>query len=743
MFCRLLKFSIFFPLVIAAVIFPLIHGACAPDVSDIESNPFSLLEVKPYIGDETSFRETALTTSRFAIDDESVEGWLSPAENMLRFPIGFNRGAHLHMRLRVVIDSEYAVGGLTARVEFEKTGGSDPELIFETRPEQINELVNGWTEINLDLNRWAPASGELKLIADGTLASDPDVHLFWGEPLIYYPEERKRRNVLLIGVDTLRQDVVSPYCDDPSITPNLTQLAEESTRFNRVWSQSPWTMPSFASMITGNYASTVGAIGYHSKLPKSATTIGEILRQHGYATGTSCGNPWLGNEDSGFEQGMDSLWYIQNAVAQDAVASAKDFIERSKDRDWFCFLHFQDPHSDYEAPVEFAEKFTAPDYHGRYPTSFPDLDTWRLEGYQPDWTEFDQIQNLYKAEVAYVDHCLGELFDWMDETGVMDDTLVIFSADHGEEFYEHEHFGHGHSQFDVLVRTPLIIKGPGFSENSQIDTPVGNTDIVPTILKYLEIPAPDFLPGTPLQEIVSTGLDSNRIISGEECYDNAQRFAVEWPYKCIVDFISGKSSLYDLENDPGETADIAFSHPDLVEKLTDEMRRMLPRKPHFLVIFVGHPDDNEMTFSGTLSLEGGIDTVQEYAFSDVDSFSIDENTIQFDVTHETGEKFYKLLVVFPSHLSYDMGVSVRIDGDVPGDRFYPYGTADTALDGEAEINIGTFPWPANIPGNYENLKTACYVIAVPGIDPEVDESGMDAGLDAETIEQLRAIGYLN
>ena len=651
------------------------------------------------------------------------------------------------MRIRLVIDRESAIGNLTARVEFAPSAerNESPQVLFETSPEQITDLVQNWTPVEIDLSGMRYSSGELRFVADGSLAGDPDVHLLWGEPAIYYPDDRKHRNVLLIGVDTLRQDMCSPFGAETKIMPNLIGLWANGSLFGRVWSQSPWTFPSFASMITGNYPSTIGAIGYYERIPESATTIGEILRSYGYATHISCGNPWLGNENSGFEQGIDSLWYEQDAIAADAVGSAMDFISRSQDRDWFCFLHFQDPHSDYEPPAEFADKFRDPNYSGQYPMAFRDLDMWRLEGYQYDPSEVEQVRNLYKAEVAYVDSCIGDLFNWMASNGFMDDTIIIFAADHGEEFLEHGHFGHGQSQFEVLVRTPLIVKAPGFPDNARNDVPVSNLDIVPTILRSLDIPVPENLPGMPLQDILRVPPDYDRIILGEECYDDASRFAVEWPYKCIVDFMSGNSTLYDLANDPGELIDISGSYPEIVRTLSDSMRtNMIPRKPHFIVMIVGNPDDEVMQFSGTFTVPGGIDFVRDYSLNENDILNVSENTIEFDIVNSLhGKKTLKIIVIFPSRGSYDLEASVGIDGESHGDRFFPFGTDEAASTGEASINIGEFPWPANIPHNFRDMGSALYILAIPGLDP--DESGMEQeyGLDPDTIEQLRAIGYLN
>jgi len=701
----------------------------------------SLLLVAPYVGDETEIRDPAPETERLEVGDESIEGWVAPPEKVFRFPVELGSNAYLSFMFCARTTEAAEKEDISIRVEFVRDGAMSGRLVYPTNRRHDPDFRNRWIHVNVPIG--ASGKGELKLMVDGPLAENPDAIKFWGQPAVYHPDQRYGRNVLLIGVDTMRRDSCTPFDGRPEIMPSLDVISEECTLFTHTWSQAPWTLPSFASMITGRYPSPIGATGYNERLPLSAKTVGEIVREYGYATETVCGNPWLGNPNSGFHQGMDGLWYQRNSRGHESIAKAKEFMRRAEDRDWFCFLHFQDPHTSYEPLAQYADRLCDPSYEGQYKYEFMDESKWRSDGFTPDEDDLGQVRGLYDAECAFVDFSLRQLFAWMDENGFLENTLVIFAGDHGEEFFEHGSFGHGQNHYEELVRMPLIVKGPGFPEGGEIDVPTGNMDIVPTILEYLEIPLPEDLPGVPLQDIISGEYSETRVIYGEECNADSVKFGVEWPYKCILNFSTGETQLYDLEDDPGETTDISDGEPELVERLSRGIvLNMIPRNHAFFLAVIGNPDDEPVRFTGTLEIPDGIRAVREYAFQDGDSFTVRGNTISFDIAGTINdEKKEKVLVIFPSHGSYECEANVMVNGRTPGDRFYPHGTSVPEPSGMASIDIAEFPWPAGVPGGYLQGRSACYLIGTPGMDPSEEEMEGRA-LDATALEQLRALGYL-
>ncbi|HDS29759.1 MAG TPA: hypothetical protein ENN67_01820, partial [Firmicutes bacterium] len=320
-----------------------------------------LVYLSPFIGNETEIRTPPPEPERISVREESVEGWLAPDEGVLRFPVRIMNGARLSLRLGANYDlkgQSAKAPNFTATIEYHseippkpsETGETPSPVIYEFSLEQKSQCFFNWQEVDISLDNFPPGKGEIRFIADGLETDEGTIRLMWGHPTVYHPDKRRHKNILLIGVDTLRADSLSIYGGRPEVSPNLELFSQTSTTFMQARSQSSWTLPSFASMVTGHLPSTIGAVEYSGHLPQRATTLGEILRPMGYATQTICTNAWLGNRQSGFEQGMDGIWYRNDPPAQTAIHQVYEFIMRSMGRDWFCFIHLMDPHAPFNPP---------------------------------------------------------------------------------------------------------------------------------------------------------------------------------------------------------------------------------------------------------------------------------------------------------------------------------------------------------------------------------------------------------
>ena len=679
------------------------------------------------------------------IDEESVAGWLSPGEGALRFPVQLRESERLSLRLGATSQEGAESGSLTAIVEFTPVGGSARQLYrVDIGPD--SGFFSKWVDIDVDLGDMAPGNGELRFEIEGSLAGDPDIKVLWGQPAVYYAGRIDHKHVLLIGVDTLRRDPLMMYGGNPLITPRIGRLSREATTFTRAWSQAPWTVPSFASMITGRYPADISPTLATDQLPNSAETLGEMLLAEDFATMTICGNAYLGNENSGFQQGMESLWYRLSATPSDSVEKAKEFIDRSDGRDWFLFLHFMDPHGPYDPPEEYIDKLCDPTYSGEYRSSFEDGLEWQLATERPSDEDIERVRCLYDAEVADLDQAIGDLLLYLRQKDIHDDTLVILAADHGEEFFEHGEFEHGQSLYEEMVHLPLVVWGREFTPGMMLDTPVANLDIAPTILSFLGEPYSD-LPGVPLQEVASGNASRNRIILGEGNLRRSshRKFAVQWPYKCILDFFTGETWLYDLENDPDELHDVDEQFPTLTEQLAREMiLKMPPSQTMFAISMLGYPEGGPRWFSGTIKVPAGVGAAIDSGFLDTDDFSIDGETINFRFSSETTvEDPIKALIIVPAPGGDTIEVSLLSDGMVQPDRFYPYASAEAATGGSATVRVYDLPWPAQLPPDAMERPVACYIIGIPGF-PRGEETGFEhRELDPQTLEELRALGYIN
>jgi arylsulfatase A-like enzyme len=712
----------------------------------------SLLLRTPYIGTETEFRNPPPEPGRVDKDECSVIGWFSPPEAALRFPVELRENPHLSLRLtinsRIPIESE----SLRLRIEYLPTR-DDPQqeqlryTIFDTTPEDTPYSLFEWIKYDFDLSQFTPGSGELLFETEGRLAGDPGIDIFWGQPAIFYPAEKRNKNVLLIGVDTLRRDALSMYGGRGEISPNIGRIAQTGTVFTNNRSQAPFTGPSFASMLTGRYPSAVAPTISAVLISDFAATIPEILQKDEFSTSMVCGNPYLGSEISGFTQGMESAWYRMNATPDDTVDKMIEMIDHNKGRDQFMFLHMMDPHYPYDPPQELVDTLCSNSYTGPFMNEFTDMATWTLMTQSPGDAEVERVRELYDAEVADVDQALARLFNYLSVNGYLENTLIILAADHGEEFFEHNRYGHGQSLYDELVKLPLIIWGDGFSSGGRIDTLVSNIDIAPTILKFLGQPIPDDMPGTPLQDIVSNPNFENRLILGE---GNLQRshntkYAVEWPYKCITDYFTGVSMLFNLEDDPRELNDLSGQFPDITGRLAMESTLTMPPAANmFLLMFTGDTSDAPHRFSGAVTVPGGLGAARAVGFNDTDVYTIQENTVIFELSPEFSQANpVKAIAIFPAGNGDTINVALLADGVLNGDRFFPHGTDIANTSGHAEIMMADMPWPNRIPVDSGTRPAACYVLGFPGISNSQLQEFEPMNFDPETVEQLRALGYLN
>ncbi len=708
----------------------------------------SLLLGTPFLGDETELREQPPETTRVETGNVSIEGWMSPPEKILRFPVELREAPHLSFRFYCQTTTPVRIGDLIFRVDYvpetypSETGEIpiEPIMLFETTPVQTPRCFDEWILQDIDLTEHAPGRGELRFILDGPLAGDPGIDFFWGEPLIYHPLEARHKNILLIGVDTLRRDALSVYGASPIVTPNLVTFAEKSTTFTQARAQGPWTLPSFASMITGKLPSKINSMSFTGHLPERPDTIGEILLKNGYAKYTICSNPWLGYAESGFHQGMEEFWFSFDASAGDSVDQAIEFINRTQDQDWFIFLHFMDPHIPYNPRGEYRDLLLDPLIEGPYTENFDEIELWKSGEIVPPPEYIEQVRNLYLGEVAYVDAMLARLYKELEDLELLEETLIVFSADHGEEFFEHGGFDHGHTQFDELVHMPLIVMGEGFPAGSTIDTNVGNTDIMPTILRYIGLDIPVDLFGFPLQDVVAGIVDNSRIIFGEDnTRGTLRKFGVEWPYKCIVDWVTSETVLFNLENDPGEQVDISLANADLTNRLKSEIiTNMLPTQSAFYIWITRSQDDVEKIYSGSLTVPDGLDDMKLFGLSDEDTWSLEGNTLTFTIksaSQALGPS--KNIAIIPSIGSETLTASVEVNGEFRPDLFYPFGDRTQAESREVTVTLDDYPLGMNLPYSRDVDFEGFYIWGVRGSHQE--ENRVELG--EETKAQLRAIGY--
>lgn len=385
-------------------------------------------------------------------------------------------------------------------------------------------------------------------------------------------------NVLLIVIDTLRADHVGVYGARRDTTPSLDRLAREGIRFDRAYATAPWTVPSIASILTGLYPSSHGAQGPRHSLAHEIDTVAEILRDRGFAT-TAIISHLIMAGTRHFDQGFETFdseearlgdEYVSTAgVTARAIAAIEGFA--AADRPFFLFVHYFDPHYRYMSHPEVP---FAAESEGRVRGGQA---IWELRRMDPPLTaaEVDFLRDLYDEEIYHTDAGIGRLLSAMDDLGLTDDTIVIVTADHGEEFLERGWLGHTRTLYEELIRVPLIMRFPGHPP-SVVDQPVSLVSIVPTTLDLLGLDLALFrFDGRSLLPQLGGNAGPGELVRAEVDYKekvNAAKVAfkkaiLDGRWKLIRDDTSGDIELYDLEADPGETNNIATSRADIVRQL--------------------------------------------------------------------------------------------------------------------------------------------------------------------------------
>lgn len=382
-------------------------------------------------------------------------------------------------------------------------------------------------------------------------------------------------NVLLIVVDTMGAGHVG--CLNPGLdtTPRIDELARSGVLFTRAFSTAPWTQPSVSALMTGTTPSRTGVLHLFDSLPQRNITLAERFRKRGLAIAGVVSH-FLIDAKLGFNQGFDS--YDESAVVNHhrAISSPKVYraaaadLDRLKDQHFFMFVHFFDPHAHYLHHPEFDRTDW---YHG--PVREWDLKITelrkRLDQLDDDGARY--LRDLYREEIAFTDHYVGMLLDRLDELGLRDNTLVILTADHGEEFMEHRWIGHTRNLFDTLLHVPLIVSMPGRLTPAEVDDPVSLLDIAPTLMDLSRTPVADFRwDGVSLAGALQGREDypANRVLFHEVAFPANKDDAgtpvagrgtflsavTQDKWKLIHDVEHDRWSLFDRAADPGEYRDL-------------------------------------------------------------------------------------------------------------------------------------------------------------------------------------------
>jgi len=409
----------------------------------------------------------------------------------------------------------------------------------------------------------------------------------------------KKPNVVLFGVDSLLATHMSCYGYNRLTTPYIDRFAESGTLFEKTYCPHVPTTGAYASMLTGLdvFSTQVVALRHKGGLRSEVKTLAEILHDEGYDT-TCIG--FSGNPSSrGFDNYLDykTSWGSweegRSPKAQSLNEVAIPELERmaGQDQPFFLFLRHMDPHSPYLPPAPYERMF----YHGDecdpnnksmepVMTFKPFCDyfaTWM----PPGITDKDYVIAQYDGAVAYMDACIQSIFNALEAMGIEDETIVVLNGDHGETLYDHECWFDHHGIYDVTLHVPLIIRYPGnIPAGQRVPGFNQHKDLVPTILELAEIDAGINFDGRSLIPMINSEVTSHESeIYLTECTWMRKHGWRTPEWKLIralePDFhFKPPVELYNLIHDPDENDNLAETHPDVVELLTERMNAWIAKR---------------------------------------------------------------------------------------------------------------------------------------------------------------------
>lgn len=604
-------------------------------------------------------------------------------------------GARLHAGVQLLPAAWAAASHLEVSL-IATEGGDESEVLDSARVRRVDDLR--WIDLDADLSRWAGREVTLEMMAD--IAGLPAGHaqdnlVAWGPvSLAAPPEHVDKPNILFILVDTLRRDHLTPYGYKRETTPEIqSRLALPGAVAEEAYSQAPWTLPSVVSFLTGRYPGEMLSADMTSfGIPDEVPPLPEMLARLDYQTGGFIANPSL-HAGAGFGRGFRTFFAPPAEIewmkkhADTVNAHAIPWLKAHQDRPFFAYVHYIDPHDPYENPD--MDRYGGrspfmPDYAG------PVAGNWIHGIYNgniqiPDLArDIPYIRALYDGEVRYVDRYIGELLASLDPK-VLANTLIVLTADHGEELYDHGGWKHGQTLYDEQIHVPLILRWDGhIKPGTRLRGTVRLVDLVPTLMgvaggktdpawsgiDLLPALAGKALPRRPAfaQHLTSGPLRAAAVLDRRKLilYNEREPFQPADPMQAHLYEVDAarfrREELYDLGRDPGEKQSLA-SDPSARPLSEVIHQRLAPFLPGTRVVTDGALPGARL--SGTITFQRAPQRWVPYFLGPADRVEVTGNRIAFELTAEPIDKGFRL----EGDPGRVMAMTLSVDGrPVPPDR---------------------------------------------------------------------------
>ena len=556
------------------------------------------------IFDREQLAETPSGVGWHGLSEVYHESLVAKAPETIRVPLSL--AARPWLDLSVGTFENHPV---TFRVSLTQANTADDQVLLErtvTTPDR-------WEEASIDLSAFA---GEDVTLSLSLSAAEPGTLGFWGSPVVRHDGAAPAgsgdppQGVILIMADTLRRDHLDMYDYERETAPVLSRMAAEGTLFRDTISQAPWTKVSTPSIHTSLYPTTHTVKQVPDRLPSFATTLAEAYRAAGYAT-LSFSSVGFTGQSSNMHQGFEELHESGSRTADNETKSAREYVDRllpwledHKDVPFFVFLHVFDPHSPFEPRPPYDTLWADPAKKAGFEEDLErvrehiETATLRQRG-MPSREELleaevdpeafiNQYYDWYDGSIRGMDLEIGRLLERLEALDLRDDTVVAFIGDHGEEFLDHGRTWHGHTVYGELVNVPLLLWGPGVvPAGVTVDDTVRSIDLMPTLLALSGLPAPEEVQGQSLIPLMGGPAGGTEAVgewivrpagSERDLGDGRSISLIADGWKLVrntdlPDEDHPELELFDHQADPLNLVNLAGEHPDIVERLTNEIDR--------------------------------------------------------------------------------------------------------------------------------------------------------------------------
>ena len=432
-----------------------------------------------------------------------------------------------------------------------------------------------WQEAAVDLSSYAGEMVRLELVTSGK-GKEREVEAGWAEPdllrkgerpkLPSIPAEKQAKNVIYLLLDAARHDAFqafNPHARFP--TPGITTLAGGGMIFTNAYTPANWTLPSVVGLFTGRYPHSFGDMGEMFRLPKTVPVLAEHLKKQGFETAALVANPFI-SEPFGLKRGWDtfhnySMEGNRSTMAEFLYQRVDEWLEKRKDKTkrFFLYVHAMDTHDPYTL-----HPHTAKHYEGKYQGQLKDIKLLNTDINNKNSDLYRKLNEadkrwfraMYDGEVEFHDHNFKLLMENLEARKILDNTLIIYSSDHGEELWDHGGLDHGHAMYQEQIKTPLVLHyEPLFEPGSKVNDLVELLDITPTMLEVLGVPALPGTHGVSLRHLINKVQGQGApyaIMSGN------QLTVIVGRYKLFGSLDEGK--LFDLKKDPAERKNLINTH---------------------------------------------------------------------------------------------------------------------------------------------------------------------------------------